>query len=138
MLDSARYPREPTLDPAGYPVRVDGGGDFIEAEAWIDDAEMFDRIIERAGGWKKINAVMREWTRIYPTQWRIVIDYVTWMRSCPGRLDGRVLEKIADSNHVSERTISKTMKLFPQSLATAILNAVSPQEGEVLSNAILG
>jgi hypothetical protein len=128
MLDTVRYPQEPTLDPSGYPVRVDGGGDFIEPEAWIDNAAMFDRIIERAGGWKKINTVTLGWSRLYPKYWRIVIDRAAWMASCPGRLDGRVLKKIADKNRVSESTVSKTMSLFPRRLATAILNTVG--EGE--------
>jgi hypothetical protein len=128
MLDTVRYPSEPTLDLAGYPVRVDGGRDFIEADAWIDSAAMFDRVIDRAGGWKKINTVTLGWSRLYPKYWRIVMDRAVWMASCPGRLDGRVLKKIADKNRVSESMVSKTTNLFPQRLATAILNTVD--EGE--------
>jgi hypothetical protein len=128
MLDCVRYPSEPTLDPAGYPIRVCGGRNFIEADTRIDNAEIFDRVIERAGGWGKINAVTSGWSKLYPKYWRIVIDHAVWMNSCPGRLDGRILKKIADKNRVCECVVSKTWSLFPQRLATAILNTVG--EGE--------
>jgi hypothetical protein len=124
MLESVRRPCGPTLDPAGRPVRVGGGRDLAEADARLDSAGMFDRVIERAGGWKKINTVTRGWAGNYPKYWRIVADHAAWMHSSPGRLDGRVLKKIADRNMVCESVVSKTVSLFPQRLATAVLNTV--------------
>jgi hypothetical protein len=128
MLESVRRPCGPTLDPAGLPLRVDGGRAFVEADARLDGAAVFDRVIGRAGGWKKINTVTQGWAGNYPKHWRIVADHAAWIHSSPGRLDGRVLQKIAVKNRVCESAVSRTVNLFPQRLATAVLNTIA--EGE--------
>jgi hypothetical protein len=122
MLDTVRYPSEPTLDLAGYPVRVGGGRDFIEADARIDSAAMFDRIIERAGGWAHINAVVAGWRKHYPRQWAIVADYVTWVKGTTKNIDGSQLDYVANKHRVGRNTVSKTAREFPQRIATAVLN----------------
>jgi hypothetical protein len=123
MLDCVRCPSEPTLDPAGYPIRVCGGRVFIEADTRIDNAEIFDRVIERAGGWAHINKVVAEWRKHYPRKWAIVADYVTWVKGNFKNIDGSQLDYVANRYGVGRNTVSKEAQCFPQRMATAILNA---------------
>jgi hypothetical protein len=127
MLDTARPPSEPTLDAAGNPLRVDGGSDFIEADFMLDSADMFNRVIERAGGWEKINEATRGWKKFYPMRWAILVDYVMWIKNPVGNLDGPMLKKVADKHLVSRDTVKRAAQMFPQTLATAILNAPSDE-----------
>jgi hypothetical protein len=128
MLDMVRQPTEPTLDPAGNFLRVDGGSDFIEADAMLDNADRFNRVVERSGGWEKINEVMRGWVELYPSRWTILVDYVVWVRNRAGNLDGSILYKIAAKHSVSHDTVSRIGQTFPQMLATAIMYALEMEK----------
>jgi hypothetical protein len=121
MLESVRHSPEPTLDPAGNILRVGGGKDYIAAESMVDSEERFNRIIERAGGWEKINEVTREWKKFFPVRWAILVDYGAWVKNSVGNLDGSVLDKVARKNAVGRETVKRVAQLFPQTLAIAIL-----------------
>jgi hypothetical protein len=122
MLNACRPPSSPTLDSTGQPLRVDGGQDFTEPELFINTVEKFEGVIERAGGWKKINAVTKEWTRNFPTKWNILVDAVVWARLSPSRLDGSMIDKISSKYGVTRKVIGEIVQIFPQEISTAILN----------------
>jgi hypothetical protein len=119
MLNTARPPSEPTLDMDGNLLRVDGGGDFIEADIMLDSADMFNRVIDHSGGWPHINEVVRGWKERYPKSWAVIVDYVCWPES---RVDGVSLASLADSNEISKNSMHKIIQSFPQRIATTVLN----------------
>jgi hypothetical protein len=119
MLNTARIPSEPTLDAEGNLLRVDGGCDFIEADVMLDSADMFNSVIERAGGWPHINEVVREWKERYSKSWVVIVDYVCWPES---RVDGVSLESMAGAHELSKNSAYKVIQSFPQRIATAVLN----------------
>lgn len=126
MIETARPASEQTLDLAGNPLRVDGGGTAsFEADRRIDGEERWNRIIERAGGWEHIYTVTRDWTRCYPSSWAVIVDHVRTARS---RVDFVTMEAIAKRHGVSHDWVCKTVQEFPQRLATYILN--TPIDGE--------
>jgi hypothetical protein len=136
MLNSVRPPLEPALDAEGNPLRVDGGSDFIEADMMLDTAEMFNSIVERAGGWPHINEVVREWKEKYPKSWAVMVDYVCWPES---RVDGVSLASIADAQGLSRNIVPKIIQTFAQRIATAVLNTPHShsEDGGAISEQIM-
>jgi hypothetical protein len=128
MLETVRPPSGQVLDPAGNPIRISGGEDFIEADARIDGAEMFDRIIGRAGGWAHINESVAGWKEHHPRKWAIFADYVIWVNGTVKNIDGSQLKRVADKHGVGHNTVSKVAQEFPQYLATAILYSTGKEE----------
>lgn len=125
MLGTARRASEPTLDPAGNPLRVDGGGAAsFEADRRIDGEERWNRIIERAGGWKHIYYVTRDWKKCYPARWAFIMDCVRTERS---RVDGVTFEALIKRHGMGRDWAYRAIQEFPQRLAAYILN--TPVEG---------
>jgi hypothetical protein len=119
MLETSRPVYDPTLDPAGMPLRVDGGAPEVsEADRMIDSEERFNRIVERAGGWEHVNEVTRDRMRMYPVEWQVVKDNARWG---PSRVDGVSLERLAELNGLCRDTAHRMIHDYPQRLATSVL-----------------
>lgn len=126
MLESARPVSEPILDPKGNLMRVDGGEAVVAEADWrIDSEERWNLIIERAGGWEHIYAVMRDWKKCYPARWKFIMDYIRTERS---RVDGVSFDSLIQRHGVGRDWAYKVIQEFPQRLATYILN--TPIEGD--------
>lgn len=119
MIETARRAAEQTLDKAGDPMRVDGGAPEVsEADRLLDSEDRWNRIIERAGGWEHIYEVVEGWRTRYPTLWKTIIEYKRYSKS---RFDDISYRTIADELGINRDVVKKTIKDFPQRLATAIL-----------------
>jgi hypothetical protein len=130
MLETVRSPSEPTFDTAGFVMRVDGGKNFIEAECMIDNAGRFNRVIDRVGGWERINTVTQGWAKHYSIRWSVLVDYAVWVNLSSSRIEGSEIEKISEKHGFSRNAVYHTVQIFPQELATAIINWI-PQNGEL-------
>ena len=116
------YAAERLPDDLG--VRVDGGEHVTRAEQIVFDAERFERIIERAGGWEHIARTSREWEATNPKSWKIVEEHVKWMTyGAFSRLDDARLQTIALRLGVSPETVQRYRREFPLDLARVILLA---------------
>ncbi|MDR3280959.1 MAG: hypothetical protein LBT23_10635 [Synergistaceae bacterium] len=118
IIETVRRSPEPTLDPSGQPLRVDGGFDYIEADALIDCEERFNRIVESSGGWEHINEVTRGWAKKYKKEWSVIADYVRWPKS---KIDGISLIQLASEHQISRTSVYAIIEDFPQNLSVAIM-----------------
>jgi hypothetical protein len=126
MLETARQPEAPTLDPAGFAMRVSGGAATpLPADRRIDSEDRFNRVIERAGGWPHVNEVARGWAKRYARAWGVIVDVSRLTKS---RVDDVSVASIADSSQVGRKSVYRIIRHFPQELAVAILN--TPVGGE--------
>ena len=109
-------------------VRVDGGESVPEAERMICTAEKYFDVIERAGGWNHVIAVVRDWSVHYSTTWAIIVDHVCWVQGGFSRVDESQLDRIARKHHTTIDTVCRKKREFPSVLARAILR--TPKNGD--------
>lgn len=104
-------------------VRVEGGASVPLAERMVMNAERFNEVIGAAGGWKHVNAMVKEWAEIFPNSWRIVVDCVRYVRRGTPKIDGGQMARIAERYHVDLDTVRLRRRAFPECLADFILQS---------------
>ena len=103
-------------------VRVDGGEHVTRAERMVTDEERFERIIDRAGGWKHITSIARAWEAHKPQTWLIVEDHVAWVTSGSfSRIGDAQLQRVALKYRISPETVQRYRREFPADLAKIVL-----------------
>lgn len=104
-------------------VRVEGGASVPLAEQMVMNVERFNEVIGAAGGWKHVNAMVKEWAAIFPSSWRIVVDCVRCVRRGTPKIDGGQVGRIAERFGVDTETVRLRRKAFPEQIADYILQS---------------
>lgn len=102
-------------------IRLENGEKITRAEQVVMDAERFEDIIEKAGGWEHIAVTTREWAECWRSAWDIVVDHVRWVGGEFSRIDASQLDRIARKYSIHKDTVWRRRREFPKLLADAIL-----------------
>jgi hypothetical protein len=88
-------------------------------------AEVFNDIIEQAGGWPHVVEAAREWIKKNPARWAIIVDFICWAKPNRSRIDGSPSGRVTQKHGISRATLWRIMKNFPGELAEMIIKLPS-------------
>lgn len=81
-------------------------------------ADMFERVIKRAGGWEHIVRSAMEYAAHFPSTWEIFSDHLIWIEGANGsRVDQAQMDILTQKHQVSSTTIWRRRKDVPLAIA---------------------